>query len=73
VLGGSKAAFILAVLGRLPKIRFCSPADSSCSSFRPRAITPLLSVAPVDYHFRYLLLIGEKERLDVMKCKLPAP
>jgi len=24
----------------------------------------LLPVGPADYHFRYLLLIGEKERLD---------
>src|SRR5205823_8605303 len=46
--------------------RFVSaPPRKALAVVSSRAPLPFSPVAPADYHFRYLLLIGEKERLGL--------
>src|SRR2546422_5263155 len=53
----------LAVSASFAKNSFLLPRGERLQQFPAVRHRALLPVGPADYHFRYLLLIGEKERL----------
>src|SRR5437867_8245882 len=49
-----------------------APPRKALAVVSSRAPLPSSPIAPADYHFRYLLLIGEKERLNGLPFRSPS-